>query len=1049
MIFTRILFVGYQPVLLLWTWVFVWAGLTVNAQENARSLDRNMSISQGQELFDDSAYSPSRFSLQKFMQTIHPPTEDEFENTRKDAEAMYVIGGLRLDLLNGEREIVRFIKETYPDPASQPAILELGSYYYNKKWYKKCTETYDMVAWGDTPKDQRVEAGFKKGYAHFVLKEFNEAKMSFEAIKNDNSAYYFSVNYYYAMSEYFQGNYQSAIIHFDRVKNSTTYRSFTPYYMAQIYFAQGQYDKVIEVGEFALPDQSLRHRKEVRQLIGQSYYRKEDYPKALPHLAYYEAHTEKLTVDEFYQLGFTHYRLGQCEKSINYFSELSLLEDRIGQLVNYYLADCYYRTGDKVSARAAFKKVSQMDFEKNMQQEALFNFGKLTAEIGLEREAINALLKVSHDSPYAKEASDIIVSLLENMSDYATALDIMESMNNYAEKLKSTYQSVALKYGIHQYLNGWKDDALISFEKAEKFQAMRIISAQGAFWSAQIYHEKNEFARSREAMNRYFSVSEGITWMPEESSQTAAYYLMAYNFFMEKEYLQAEKYFRKCVAGFEAHQTMMKNNHLLEKVWPDALVRTGDCLFKYNKYNEALSFYHQTIRRRQGSVAYAMYQKGMIEGLLGEPFEKIVTLKEMTEKYPSSEYADNAWIHLGDTFQEVDNVDNAYQCYQVVTSQYAGSPLLNSAFIKMGLIAYNRGDLQTAIQNYKAVFQNNPSAKEQESALLGLQEIYIHDLGRSEDFVKFVSSLPGYQMTETAADSLAYMVGATQYTAGDYEKAILGFNNYLDKYPQGMHRIRAIYDRAESYLLIKNYGMALKSYELLIDAGNSEFFLQSLKKAATISYHHTQDFTKSYQYYDKYYHIISNEDEKYNAALGALRSAFRIAREDGVKIYGQYVISYPGSTLNDQCTAWYYLAKIYHKSQQWKVAYEAFEKVSQLSQNNQAAESRFMLADILYRQGKTSEAEEKCHLANEANAAYPFWIARSLLLLTDIYLDRNDTFNARAATEAVIENFKDDESLLQEAYVRLKKVEDAENDKNRIKPVNRDSDTLELLPSGG
>ncbi len=1021
----------------------------LHSQENAISIDRNMKWHIGQELLEISAYSPSRYMLQQFINLAHPANEDDFANLKDEAAAMYVISGLRLDLLNGEKEVVRFINNKYPDPSSNQAILELGSYYYNKKWYKKCIDTYDMASWDNISADEMVESGFKKGYSHFVLKEFNEAKKSFDPIKNGNSSYYFSINYYYAMSEYFQKNYQGAIIHFDRVKNSDLYRSFAPYYLTQIYFVQDQYEEVIKQGEASLGDQSLRHRKEIRQLIGQSYYKREDFSNALPHLEYYEANTDKLTIEEFYQLAFTQYRLGKCPEAIKNFTEIALVEGKLGQLVNYYLADCHYKTGDKLSARAAFKKVSQMDFEKSMQEEALFNYGKLSAETGLEREAINTLIKVEDDSKYYDESQKIIISLLENMSDYAVALDIIESMKNTNNNLKSTYQNVALKYGMHQYINGWKDDALLSFEKAEKYQAMRIVAAQGAFWTAQILYEKGQYAQSRAALGRYYKNAEGITWMPEESAQYSANYLMGYNYFMEKDYLQAEKYFRQVVSGFNTNAPKIKNKDLLEKVWPDALLRTGDCLFKYNKYNEAMTFYNQAIQRNKGGVAYAMYQKAMIEGLLGEPFEKILTLKDMTLKYPNSEYADNGWIQLGDTYQEVDNVNNAYQCYNTVVVNYPNSPLLNNALLKMGLIAYNRGDLQTAIKNYKTIFQNNPSAKEQESALYGLQEIYINDLGQSEEYIKFVSSLPGYNITETAADSLAYMVGVAKYNEGDYERAIVGFNNYLDKYPQGLNRIKAIYYRAESYTLTKNYEMALRGYEALVTIGKSEFYVQSLRKAGLIAYNHTQDFAAAYKYYDLYHDAITDEEEKYKAALGALRSAFRMANGNAVKKYGALVSQSKNATKDDQATAFYYLAKTHHKENNRDEAFRSYQKVSELSQNNQAAESRYRMAEILYTQGKINEAEKQCNTANEANAAYPYWIAKSLLLLSDIYLDRGDTFNARAATEAVIENFPDDEQLMNEAKAQLQKVGEKEKGKNRIKPQSNETGKLELIPSSG
>ena len=67
--------------------------------------------------------------------------------------------------------------------------------------------------------------------------------------------------------------------------------------------------------------------------------------------------------------------------------------------------------------------------------------------------------------------------------------------------------------------------------------------------------------------------------------------------------------------------------------------------------------------------------------------------------------------------------------------------------------------------------------------------------------------------------------------------------------------------------------------------------------------------------------------------------------------------------------------------------------------------------------------------------------------MSDIYVDRKDLFNARAALEAVIENFPDDADLQTAAKDKLKKVETLEQQKNRIKSPN--TTQLEFQNSGG
>jgi tetratricopeptide (TPR) repeat protein len=1029
--------------------IYLFATIGLSAQENSVSIDRLYSYKLGQELFDMSLYGSARYTHHQYIHQVHPATDDDFANLRDDAGAMAAISSLRADLMSGENELLTFINQNYPDPVSTPAILELGSYYYNKKWYKKCTEMYAMIDLESLPEYDMSEASFKKGYAHFVSKEFADAKEDLSRTTSINNVFYYPANYYYGLCEYFTNNYAGAVNSFEKVKNNEVYKSFVPYYITQIYFAQNQSDKVISHGEQALKDSQLRNRKEIRQLIGQSYFKQKEYEKALPHLEFYEANTEKLTIEEFYQLGFTQYQLKKYDAAIKNFGELNLLDNKLGQLVNYYLADCYYRTGDKTSARAAFKKVSQMDYEKSMQEEATFNYGKLSAESGFDREAINTLIKIDKNSKYHSESQDIINGLLENTSDYASALQIIESLPTINDKLKITYQSLALKYGMQQYNNGMYEDALGNLDKAGKYQLSRITAAQGMYWTGQIHHEKGDYKKSISALDQYFKLADGITWMPDESAQSSAYYTQGYNYLLQKDYKKAEQNFKSALDLFKQNASKIKNKDITEKIWPDAMVRTGDCLFKDRKYKDAVSYYDQAIQKKQGSYVYAMYQRGMIEGLLGEPYEKILTMRDIKIAYPTSEYADDALLQLGDTYFEVDNVDNAYQSYNELVSKYKVSPLVNGAHLKLGLIAYNKGDLNTAISQYKAIFNNNPSSKEAESAILGLQEIYINDLGKSEEYVAYISTLPGYKITEGAADSLAYMVGVLRYNEGEYEKAIAGFNNYLDKYPTGANRIKALYYRAESHTLLKKYSEALEGYEKLAKMGTSEYYVSALRKSALIAYNYTQAFDKAFNYYDLYYQNITDEDEKYKTALGALRSAFRITNGEAVKKYGTIISTHPKASAEERSTANYYVGKTHYRENNLLQAKVSFTNASEKTDNNQAAESRYLLAEILYKEGKKQEAEDQCNTANEANAAYPFWIAKSLLLLSDIYVDRSDLFNARAALEAVIENFPDDKELLVLANDKLKIVEQLEKQKNRIKPTNTNNGLLEMQSSGG
>jgi tetratricopeptide (TPR) repeat protein len=135
----------------------------------------------------------------------------------------------------------------------------------------------------------------------------------------------------------------------------------------------------------------------------------------------------------------------------------------------------------------------------------------------------------------------------------------------------------------------------------------------------------------------------------------------------------------------------------------------------------------------------------------------------------------------------------------------------------------------------------------------------------------------------------------------------------------------------------------------------------------------------------------------------------------------------------------YYGAKAAFEQKEYDTALEKFRNVALSGQNEQAAESRYRIAQIYFLKGHPDAAEEQCHSANEKNANYPYWVAKSLILLSDIAAGRKDFFNAKAPLEAVIENFQGDDEITKEATEKLNKILALEQQQSRVAPDSTQS----------
>jgi predicted negative regulator of RcsB-dependent stress response len=68
------------------------------------------------------------------------------------------------------------------------------------------------------------------------------------------------------------------------------------------------------------------------------------------------------------------------------------------------------------------------------------------------------------------------------------------------------------------------------------------------------------------------------------------------------------------------------------------------------------------------------------------------------------------------------------------------------------------------------------------------------------------------------------------------------------------------------------------------------------------------------------------------------------------------------------------------------------------------AEAHYLKAFIYFNQQKYNLAELTAFEVIKKQAAYEFWVTKTYLLLGDIYLAQNDTFNAIATYKSIAEN---------------------------------------------
>ena len=993
--------------------------------------------------FQDNLLAKAQREYDEVITMLLPVHQPEAKLLRQKAELMRAKIAVRLGKVEGEKLILDFVRRYQPDPVANEALLEIGNYYFNENDLDKALEYYRRVPAELLSADQRAELNFRLGYANFVNKKFPEAKRYFQFSKGSQGEFYHPTNYYLGIIYFFEGRYDAAVSQFRIAEQSPTYGPLIPYYLTQIFFAQRRYDELIA---YAAPllNQSrsgLKNRKEMSQLLGQAYFEKGDYARARPLLEEFARNNRRLEEEQLYQLGFTQYKLGDADAAALTFRELASQNSLVGQSASYYLGNIELGRGNGQAARNAFGSASRLTFDANVQQEALFNFAKLSYELGYPDDAITAIGNIDPSSQYYLQGQELLGDVFSATDDYQRTLDLLERIPNRSPRLEESYQRAALSRGIELINQGDDAGAKSLLEKSLRRPVSSQYRAQALYWLADLANRNQDYTESIRLANQFLTLARGMQGLPAQSSVYTGNYLQGYNYLKQKNPAASLDYFRAAVEGIERNLPYITDADVRERVLGDALLRAGDAHFSRNQYDQAARYYDDAVQRRSTGFVYALYQKAIIEGLRGRTANKILNLEQLVSQYPRSEYADDALFELGAAYQEVNRPQQALPPLRAIVSDYRqSSPLVNQALLNLGLISFNLGNQEAAINYYKQVFSNNPTAGESERARESLREIYVDKMGQPGLFFEFFETLPGQEVTADGREAITFQAARGQYENGNYDRAVSALTDYLRQYPNTPNALAATYFRGDSYVALRRYNEALADFDRVAASGPSGYYLPALNKGSIIAYRQVKDYNRAIRLFAALEAAAPSEDVRIDAQVGAMQSAYQLNDVRATEDYAAKVARNPAATTTQRLIANFYVGKIAYDRRDYRTALPALEQVIANSDDERTAEARYLRANIAYLNGELDRAVELALEANRESSGYPYWVARTVIVLSDALKDKggDDLYNAEAALEALLENYDGDAELVNEAQQRLTVVRNLINAGSRInnQPVN-------------
>ncbi|MEO0007241.1 MAG: hypothetical protein RJA20_1437 [Bacteroidota bacterium] len=1012
---------------------------TARSQQTTVYTEATLAYKRGVEFFNQHLYAMAQQEFRAAAEYARPVNEPDWKTLKTESELYYAKCAVRLGQPEAEKLALDFLRENSPSPIASQAALEIGNYYFDRKEYEEALKYFDLA----TSASGQIleEITFKKGYSHFVTKAFTEAKKNFSLLReNTEGAWYFPANYYYGCCMFFEAKYAEAVKAFKICEKSEQYKSAVPYYLLQIYAAQKEYDKVIDYGKSKASDNSLRNRAEINQLVGQAYYEKGKFEAAQPYLEFASKNGLTLRSADYYQLGFTQYMNGDYQEAADNFVKVT--EDSL-QIQNsqYHLGDSYLHLKKKTSARVAFGKAARMNANKEIREDALINYAKLSHELNDDKEAIRALQRIDANSDRYEDAQELMGIVLLSTRDYEQAIEILENIKKRTPKLNETYQKVTYLRGLQLCQDNQSPKARRYFEKSLDFPLDKKTAALCNFWMGSILNETRAYEESKTFISKFLGGAKSFAAdLPYESSIGTGNYVQGYNNLLTGDYDKAANNFNEAVNALKKYKNP---GDQLKSVLNDAVLRSADCLFATGKPQEALRLYKETISKKSGGADYAMFQIALIQGLNKDVTGKIGTLQDLIDGYPSSIYIDDAWYELGNTFMGAGNQGKAREAYTELANGSKKSDYQVRALLQLGLISENKGDNKTAEEYYLRALKSNPTPQEKEIAFDALLAIYT-DGNEMDKYVKLKSQYSDGSDSGDPAEGY-YSIAETQFRNSKFDKAIEGFNRYIREKPKGPNVSNAYFLRGESYFELKKYPEALKDYEVVLSKDDTRNYARAAEKAAGICAEFETDFEKALEYAQKWEEASKTEKSRLAAQKVALRAAYETKKAAAVSDYARKINASPVSTESEQAEANYYGGKMAFDKGEYNRALPQFKSVTEADVAiDILAEAYHLICQILFKQKKYQEVIEMVDEANSASGNSNDWIARNIILRSDTHIMLEEKADAIADLESILEYYDgNDPEIRRVAREKLDKLQGKSN-RPTNKTDNKNKNRLEL-----
>jgi len=912
---------------------------------------------------------------------------------------------------NGAENLMNAFLRRYPESVHTNDVrFLLGLYYCEHEEFSKARKCFEKVSYKALTLENRERFNMRMGYIEFMAGNYDKAYELFSMLSS-TGRYAEHATYYKSYIRYAQGNYQQAYGGFNSLIKSDNYAKIIPYYLFQIEFASGNYRYVTKHGDELLKKAVATERTELMRIMAESWYHLQGYSKARHYMLGYRAAGGEMGREENYLLGYSAYRSTDYTTAIETLRKVAEGNDELAQNASYHLADCYVNRGDKRQAIHAFAMAADTKFDKEIAEDALFNYGKLLFETGggTFNESINVLTRCVTeypDSERANEARELLIAAYYNSHDYEMAYKAIKEFPHPDGSQRAALQKIAYFNGLRAFMEGDYYKAKEALDEARKVGVSPKYNALCLFWLGELAYKQGDYAEAIKCYNSYIERAPRT-----EREYKMALYNLGYAHFVRDNMTKSQKAFEGFVWLYKA----------ADRYRADAFNRLGDTQYSQRKYSDAVKSYEGAIALGTSDQHYAKYQRAISLGLAGRTTAKIGALVQMQGEN-CGDYNDDAAYELGRTYVRHGRYSEGAVVLEQFVDKYPQSPFYTPALLDLGLVHFNLGNNEKSLHYYDKVISAAPQSSAAKDAMQSVREIYLAK-GNIDDYFAYAERTGVVSdLGAMTRDSLSFRSAQNVYLAGRTEEAVQQFNNYLKNYPKGYYTNDALFCLSDCYLKCDSLDRAVESLKLLAEQPKNQYTVPVVEKLAKVTFDNKM-YGEAAPAYRRMYDVVDNSAARTAAANGYAESVLLRKNDDALMAMASDL-----DTLADvdaamlrrvRCAK----ANVLSRRGDAESARNIYEMLASNMLTAEGAESAYRVIEALFKEGNYDESEKRIYALADSKTSHSYWLGKAFILLGDIYVARNDIFQAKATYRSVVDGYTPaDDGIVAEAQAKLNKL---------------------------